>query len=593
MRKAALFLLLFLMASWPMLAQGPVKFYASSDAKQIVLGSYFELQFVLENADGTDFNPPQFKNFSVLSGPNQSNSITSVNGKWSRTIGFSYNLQPRSVGKFTIPSATVKVKGKVLKSNPIQLEVVKGKNSTASTQADLQAQIEEQVFIKAEPNKTEALIGEQILLDYKLYTTRDIENYHIITESDYPGFFVQDIRRSGTNRVVKEVIDGVQYSTKVLKRVSLFPQQAGRLDIESLELQVAVIVEDGRRRRRGFFYTPNVNRIVLRTEPTPLSIKKLPDGSPPTFTGAVGKYYMIVNTNRTSLSTDDAITLQMTITGNGDVKRILAPPLMLSDTFEVYEPRIIEESSFESSGQITGKKTIEYLILPKLPGQYELRPTFTYYDIDSLKYVDLQPKVFKVAVSKGSVGTADLNKRPKAVEQKEDIRFIKTSSSFQQEGEGLYGTPLFWSLFLFPFLALGGLVVFRQIQNSRNNIDGNILRQRRAQKQAQKRLKQAKTYLDQQNSKSFYDEISRASFGYVCDKLQIPFSELSKQNVRFRLESLEVGESLIARFLSIIQTCEMALFAGKDNAAAMNETYQNTLDVVAGMEEAIILKKEE
>ncbi|MEO1623863.1 MAG: BatD family protein [Bacteroidota bacterium] len=587
-------LLIFLfVAVWPLClsAQGPIKFYASSDAKQIVLGGYFQVQFTLENGEGSQFAPPSFKDFSVLSGPSQSSSITSVNGRWSRTVGFSYNLQPSRIGTFTIGAASIVVKGKTYRTKPLRIQVVKGKNSNATTQADLEAQLEEQVFVQAVPVKTEAVIGEQILLDYKLYTTRDIDTYNVSAESDYPGFFVQEIRRSSNGRVIKEVIDGVQYSTTVVRRVSLFPQQAGRLKIDPIAVQASIIVEDGSRRRRGFFYRPKVNRVVLRSEPININVKKLPPNAPPTFTGAVGKYYLSVNTNKAALSTDDAITLTMSVTGNGDIKRIQAPPLLLSDSFEVYEPRVIEENSFESREAITGKKTFEYIILPKEPGRYVLNPVFTYYDSDSLRYIDLQNRSFQIAVSRGRRSDSA---PPPVVDDKagqEDIRFIKTTASFQSSEDSFYGSPLFWSILLFPFVTFGGLLAFQRIQAKRELIDPSILRQRQAQKLAKKRLQQAKGFLDQQNKKAFYEEVSRALFGYVCDKLSIPLSELSKQNVRERLVSLSVDEQLIQRFLTIVQTCEMALFAGRDNAAAMGETYNETLDVIAAMEAGIALDK--
>ncbi|MEM9820257.1 MAG: BatD family protein, partial [Bacteroidota bacterium] len=256
-----LFLYCFPLLIW---GQGTVTFTASADAKQVVLGGYFEVSFTLSNANGGNFQAPSFKDFNVLGGPSQSISTTSINGQWSRTLTYSYTLQPKRVGNFAIGPATIEVKGKRLKSRSIKIGVVKGKNSNATTQEDLVGQLEDQIFIKVEPQTLDAYVGQQVLVDYKIYTTREVESYNLLEESDYPGFYAQDVRRYNA-RVIREVIDGVQYSTKVLKRVALFPQQAGILDIEPMKMQVAIVAEQ-QPRRRSFFSTPNLTRLQLKTE---------------------------------------------------------------------------------------------------------------------------------------------------------------------------------------------------------------------------------------------------------------------------------------------------------------------------------------
>lgn len=584
-RCLSLFFFLFLL--FPILnGQEGVSFSASADAKQVVIGGYFEVSFTLENANGANFKPPTFKNFTILSGPSQAISTTSINGQWSRTLSYSYSLQPKKIGTFTIGSASILVDKKTLKTKPIKMTVVKGKNSSATTQNDLVGQLEEQVYIKAEPHATDVYIGQQVIVDYKIYTTREVDSYNLLDESAYDGFYAQDIRRF-KSQVIREVIDGVQYSTKILKRVALFPQQAGVLTIDQMKIQAAIIA-DNQPRRRSFFSSPAVTRLQLKTEPLKINARPLPSNAPPSFSGAVGQYTMTSTASHASLTTDDALSIRMTIQGNSDIKQVQAPSFILSDSFEVYDPKMIDESSFtERGGQLISSKMFEYLVLPKYPGTYQLTPEFTYYEVDSTRYQTINANTFSITVRPGdpqktkTIAAAERGKQ-------EDIRYIKSTTSLQKMGSGFTGSPLFWAFLILPFLVLGSTYTYREIQARKNNIDGDLLKKQRAQKVAQSRLTTAKTFLDQQNSRSFYDEISRALLGYVCDKLNIPLSELTKQNVKGKLASLQVSEQPIDSFMTIIHTCETALYAGMDNAGTMKETYEKAMKVVADIEEEII-----
>jgi len=579
-------LLFFSALSVVMPAQKNVRFEATTDARQIVLSGYFTATFTIHNADGTNFQAPSFKYFKVLSGPNMQSSFTINNGRHEQSRGLSYQLQPKKVGKFTIGPATIKVNGKTLKTRPFQIEVIKGKNSNATTRKGLDVELGTDVFIKAEVNTSEARIGEQIILDYKLYTTRDIvESYNLLSESEYPGFFAQDVRRFN-GRVVKEVVDGKQFSTKVLKRVALFPQQAGKLKVDPM-VMLLYINSEGSNKKRSVFFLPKMTSVRVTTEELQINVKSLPSDMPPTFTGAVGKFSIRANINRTKLTTDDAILLRMEINGNGDVKQVQAPPLLISDKLEVYDPKILEENSFENNGAYKVKKTFEYTILPKEAGTYDLSIAFTYFDTDSLKYITINTDTLQINVGKGVLGT---RRTPQFVESSavnEDIRFIKLETDLRKKGGEFLGSCMFWSLFILPILFLAGVVVQRQILLKRDALDISVLKRRRAKKAAQKRLSLSRKLLDNKDSKAFYDEVSKASLGYVCDKLNISLSDLTKDNVIEKLRLLKVTENSISLFMKTIQTCEMALFAGKDNTDAMNETYHSAIDVIAKIEEEI------
>ncbi len=575
MRRALTISMLLLL---PLVSIAQASFEAYTDAREVVLNSYFEVTFKLKNADGKDFSPPSFDNFAILSGPSQSMSRTIINGKVSREMGFSYTLQPKRTGRFTIGRASIKVNGSTLRTDPVTIRVVEGKSNAPSDPAG-------QVFLRAELNTSEAVIGQQVLLDYKLYTAVNIDSYSILEESDYQGFFAQDLRRFDSPPI-REVVNGVQYLTKVLKRVALFPQQAGVLKVAPLQLELAVLLEESGS-RNGFLLNRPVKRVIVQADEVSLNVNALRENPPAVFTGAVGDFDANFSLNRVEASTDDVLSLRLVISGNGDIKRVQPPLLMLADSFEMYDPKILEETTFENTnGELTGRKEIEYFILPKRPGTYQLQPSFAYYSPDSGKYVVLSPQTFEVKVSQGSQRPSDADIAD-GTDPEQDIRYIKLNTNLQKKNKNFFGSTAFWILTVMPFLFLGGVILVKRIQNQRGDVDATQLKIKRARQEALRHLQVAEEHLKANESRAFYDEVSKALLGYVCDKLQIPRSVLTKENVREKLHALKIDNQLIDNFMRIIQTCEVALFSGQENPTAMNETYQKAVENISKIEEKL------
>ncbi len=584
--KKILYTLLLLPLTIFLYGQGEVKFFAESDARQVIIGNYFEVSFILTNAEGGNFTPPSFRNFDILSGPSQSVSSSSINGRWSRELRYSYTLQPKKVGKYKVGASSIEVKGKEMFSDPINVEVLKGK-SGATSQSDIQKKLEEQVFIKAVPSTEMAYVGQQVVLDYKLYTTRNIDTYNLLAESEYDGFFVQDVRnhRWGT---VREVVDGVQYSAKILKRVVLFPQQGGLMTIEPMEIQLAVINEDGQpKRRRSLFDRPSTTRVVVKTEPVKLNVRSLPTNAPETFTGAVGKFQMALKNSSNNLSTDDVISIQMTLTGDGDIKQVQAPIFKVDDNFEAYDPRTTVKAPEERNGKVRFQKVIEYLFLPKKAGNHTISPEFTYFDTDSLKYITLAEKPIGFRIRKGTKKRSEIKLPEESTAALSELKDVKIVGSLSNKKGGFVGSPIYWSLLGLPIFFLGGVVLYRQKQIKEGDVDLLLLKKQRAATVAQQNLESAKQFLDNNDSRSFYNEVSRASLGYIGDKLNIPLSELSKANIEGQLKKLKISAPRIESFIKILKTCEMALYGGMNNTAAMNETYTSAATVISGIEEEI------
>ncbi len=561
--------------------KGPVTFTAAADARQVVIGSYFDISFTLKNDDGEHFKPPSFSGFTLLSGPNRSISTSSINGRWSRELVYSFTLQPKKIGRYEIPGATIKVRGKTMTTNKVNIEVVKGK-SGATSQDDLQTKISEQVFIRAVPNTDEAYIGQQILLDYKIYTTLDIETYNLISESEYPGFYAEDIRRVSSG-VVREVINGIEFSTKILKRVALFPQQAGALTIDPLNMRLAIVSDDNRKRRRSFFQTRSLTPVNVQSDPVTINIKRLPPGAPQTFTGAVGKYFMGIIASRNNITTDEAIALTMTISGDGDVKQVQPPPINIPKV-EVYDPRVINEKSEEINSQIASEKVIEYLLLPIEPGRYNIAPEFTYFDTDSLKYITLKSSDNFFDVKKGI--DRKYTPEPETTNDLANarIRDIQTATILRKKKKPFIASPIYWSLMALPLFLFGGVLLYRQKQIRQDRIDPSIRRRQQAAKIAQKHLATSKQFLEQNDPRSFYDEISRASLGYIGDKLSLPTADLRKHNIAEKLRQLGVSEHRIDPFIELLVVCEGALYGGMANIASMKQTYQTAAGIIEGIE---------
>ena len=565
----------------PVVSFAQVSFDAYTDAKEVLVNSYFEVTFTIKNANGVDFVPPSFKQFNILSGPNTSTSMQIVNGQVSREMGYSYTLQPKKEGRFVIGSASIKADGKILKTKKLTIQVMKG-NAAASNGNDPGGK----AYVLIEPSKTQVYPGEQLSLDFKLYTTVSLDGYDIIEEPDYKGFYVQELRRFNS-RTQQEVINGKQVTTKVLRRLALFPQQTGELTIPAARIQLALIEDNS---RSGFFFRRNIKPIFVDTEPVTVSVKELPDGAPVNFSGAVGQYKFEASVNRRQATTDDAVSITMMISGDGDLKRVQPPSLMLADSFEIYPPKVIEENINENQGQLIGRKVIEYLILPKFPGEYTIEPAISYFNTESEMFENISAGPYRLFVKQGTDRHISRTKPAKNEIAINDIRFIKRETQLKKKGQYLIASPFYIVAAFLPFLVFVGLFIFRKSRRYSTGMDSAAMKTKQANRVALQRLSVAKGFLQKNASRDFYDEISKACLGYVCNKLGIPLSELSKENVRGKLVSLNVSLPLVEGFMQILKASEMAIYAGMDNASDMADTYQKAVDLIGEIEEEIIAK---
>jgi len=572
-----LVLSLFMLSSLNGFAQ---QFVVTTSVKEVAVNQPFEVVYTLTNAKGSNFNPPNFGTAKIVSGPSQSSSTTIINGRQSSELSLTYMIMATQEGALNIGAASVRAGNKNLRSNTLQIAVKKEKKIDLTGKGELP-----DVFVRLEIDAERAFTGQQILLDYRLYTSVDLQNINIVSESEYEGFFFEPLRRFNKNQT-RQKFNGKDYITQLIRRVALFPQQAGTYEIEASQVSAQIVTG---KRRSGFFSFNETTPVYLTTEPTTIKVESLPTGAPPTFTGAVGDDFEVsVNIPRSSLTTDDAIALRMTIRGNGDIKRVQPPTLDLGDNFEVYEPKVLQEENYENRGELYGRKIVEYLVLPKKAGRFQLQADFGYYHPDSTKYQTAFAKTPSITVKQGtSTGKKNINISPSETVADNALRPNKTTASFSEKGSPFFGSIFFWILTTLPFLGFIGALFFKKKEAEKSNISVGEMKMREAVRVAREKLSTGNKYMEAGDSRAFYDEVQRAFLGYVGDKLQIPPAEMSKANVQQKLQDLKVSDSNIESFIKILKTCEMALFAGMDNSAAMSETYQNAERVIVNIEDEL------
>ena len=378
-----------------------ITFTATADQTKVGTGQQFTVTFTVSGPDAMsaqNFHAPNFGQLLVLSGPNTSQSYQIINGSMSGSVAYSYVLYARQTGKYIIQPATVDYKGKQVKTQPIQIEVVQGKpqqKQQATAEANI-ANIGDNLFIRAIADKKRARVGEQITITYKLYTRVSVSGYDLTKAPTYEGFWSEDIEQSQQPTVVNETYEGKQYRVAIIKRTALFATQSGTLKIAPLEVQCAVQVQTRRRSNDPFdifndpfFQQTQTQQLTFKSNPLAFSIEPLPSHAPKDFAGAVGEFTFTASTDKNEVHAGDPITLRLTISGTGNISLLTMPKPVLPTDLEVYEPKITNDID-RTGGIIQGKKTAEYLLVPRNPGKRTIDPIpFAYYDLGKAAMSDL------------------------------------------------------------------------------------------------------------------------------------------------------------------------------------------------------------
>lgn len=562
----SILIFLFLFISLNGIAQ--VKFYAEVDAEEVLENSTLEVNFVIENAQGNNFTPPNFTGFQVINGPRTSNQTSIINNRRSSKQSFGYTLRPLKKGKLTIGKASVLVNNKKQYSAPIKISVVKTDNSKPDFYVDM------------ELSDSTAYPGQQVIVKYVLHyaLTKKISSIDIRTEDEFEGFFATRLN-DRQEQAVQSTIAGRKWVSQTVRKIALFPQTLGDYDFRAADFVIRIPDPS---RGSVFFngfreeYTTS-NKVRLKVSPL-----KVND---PYFCGAVGKYECAAYLSKTTINTDQSFALTLKITGDGDPKLIRPPALRLSDSLEVYDPNILKEEQMVIDGRQQHRTTYEYLITADHPGNYTIVPSLTYFDVDSNAIVENKTIPYKLRVVKGS-GLAQSESATLAQRSDKMAQPIK-NVSLAKSNKSFFNSSIFWILSLLFLLGFPSLAFLKYRDIQKGKIDPNQTKYDQARRVAEEKLKTAHQFMQLDNQKAFYDEVSKSIFGYVSDKLQMKPSELSTSNISDKLNELGVSPDPIAQITDILKSCELSLFAGSNESDKMPKMYELTLETISQIEKEI------
>ena len=547
------------------------------------------------------FSPPSFENFLILSGPNQSTSIQIINGAQSAQLSYTFVVQPKSLGNFTIGSASIMQDGNTYKSEPIKISVVKGQNKPKQQQNNdsqiSDSEISKNLYIRANVDKTRAFKGEQITIVYKLYTRLSIASQMGVNKlPQYQNFWAEELETSNNINFSTEVINGKQFRVGVLKRVALFPTQTGTLEVTPLELTVPIQIQKQRNGKSiwdDFFGDPfgrsEIYEYDAKSNVVKIQVDPLPTGQPDSFKGAVGDFNFDAKLNTTTVKSNEPITLKIDISGTGNIKLLELPEVKLPNGFEKYEPKVNEQ--INRSGTISGSKSAEYLLVPRVVGIREIPPVeFSYFNPDTKKYVTLKSESFSIDIKPGDKqAPIEIAGKEDIKELGTDIRFIKTSfDDIEKREDYFFNSTGFVIASILPFMFAVGIIGWKR---KHDKLHGNVvlLRYQKAQKIAKNRLKSAMKLMENKNHTAFYTELSTALFGYLEDKLHIPKSEFTIERASADLRKLKVSDELISNLKTGAEKCEFVRFApGAENSAAMQDMYDEIAEVIINIEKNIL-----
>lgn len=580
--KKHIFLLLVLATS---LASAQVQFNAKVSKQKLGVNERLRIDFEM-NQDGDNFNPPDFANFTVVGGPNQSVSNSWINGKRTFKKTYSYFLAPKMRGNFTIQQATIVIDGTVYKTTPVKIEVTAAVEIPKDPN-DPQYLASENIHLVAEVSKTNPYLNEAITVVYKLYVSPKIavDNWNEIDTPRYNDFWSQNIDTQG-QKVQNGKYNGEDYRFLVLRKTVLYPQKTGKLNLEPLTLDIALRVPTNRRDIFGSVLMQRTNRTVSAGNKT-INVKPLPEaGKPLDFTGAVGDFNLNVSASKTELDATESLQVKVEVGGNGNLKLFKLPKISLPSSLEVYEPEHNENVRTNLSG-MQGSISDSYTVVPQYKGKYPIPSiSFSYFDLKTESYKRLSSDEIVINVLSGPTNNATTENnvpsghvgKQAVVLNNDQFAFIKTQTDFHPiDNSYFFKTKWFWGLLLMPFLAIPLAIFVRRKKAVRDaDVFGNKIR--KADKLARKYLSNAKKSLGKKEE--FYIALEKALHNYLKAKLHIETSDFSKDKIENLLKEKQVDVEVINDFIGIIENCDLARYTPIDSVT-MQEDYEKAAKTIS------------
>ncbi|MBR9978990.1 MAG: protein BatD [Bacteroidetes bacterium] len=604
--RSSLALSILLFYVLPLSAQD-VQFSCGVDRTEVPLGQRFQVTYTLSGGSlkqYKDFRAPDLnRHFMTLAGPSTSQQMQIINGRVSTKISWTYVLQPRNTGTYTVPAARITYDGTMMTSNTVSIKVTSAVPGSGSQQQKNEEEpdvdLGDNLYVQAIPNRTDVFVGEPITVTYKLFSRVAFQLENPIKLPRMKGFWSEDVEAPTQLRPRIEVHKGRQYETYMLRKVIYFPTQSGELSIDPLEIGAVVRVR--KRRRSGddafdrFFSDPFMDsfdnvRKTLATRKIDVNVRPLPEeGKPQGFSGVVGFYEMRASLDRNELKANETATLSITLTGKGNIRLLDEPTVIFPSGMDSYSPTINEDARPEG-GTLVGSKSFEYLLVPRFAGKVTIPPvTFSYFDPAKASYVKLESEAFSLDISEGDERrTADAMTRTSIDYLAMDVRGIRDEEPQLQRGvtHGVHPVTMLLS-YLIPAIALAlALLWKRRYDQLRGDVAG--MRRRRATRVAEKRLSASRKFLDAGKIDAYYQEIAHALWGYVQDKLGMPTSIMTIDSVIEHLQAANLDTELIERMRQGLDAVEYARFSPtRSSTEEMRSLYARTEEVIILTEQAM------
>lgn len=625
MKKIVLIIFAILFSVFGLYAQEIV--FKCEAPKVVGLHERFRVSFTVNSSKPSDFKAPTFQNVNILGGPStsRSSSISIINGKRTdnSSTSFVFWLQSITTGKITIPSARVKVDGKLYTTKPMTISVednpsmsqraANNPNATTQSQQPTVKVIDDKaVFVRAIPSKSKVVKGEEVVISYKIYTLVPVSEYQVDKFPSSQGFWVEELDNQLTPTLEKEVIDGKVYQVATLRKVLVYPQKSGTLHINPMGLEIVAHLQTGTTRRQrvstgdpffdAFFNDPffshsspvfeRVNK-KLKTNALSIEVEELPQ-SDESFLGAVGQFEISSSIDTSFCRTNEAITLSYTVSGKGNLTLIENLKLALPDEFEVYDPNITDNISKTAAGQ-SGSRTFQYIIIPRVEGNYSIPElNFTYFDPQTREYKTLTTEGYDLKIEKGK----NDSKFVEQMSEREKYRNMSITDVFasKDKRDGIlipvFSFPILYVLILVLIIALVIMIRLTAKQlKEREDVVGVKLK--KANKVAMKRLKKAALYLKENRRDEFEAEIGQAIWSYLSDKFKIATSDLSLENIQKVMSDNCLEEDVLQNTIKTLNDCEYIRFSQSKESDKHRELYEQTMKTITDIETSMVkLKKQ-
>ncbi|MBQ8715391.1 MAG: BatD family protein [Prevotella sp.] len=577
---------------------------------QVAVGEQFRLSYTVNTDDVSGFRAGNIPDaFEVLMGPSTStqSSFQMVNGHTSSStsVTYTYILSATKNGSFTIPAAHATVNGKALHSNELRIKVSgtaqQGSNGgTQRPQGGGQARAAgshisgSDLFIKVSANKSHVHEQEPILLTYKVYTLVDLTSLSG-KMPDLKSFYTREVPLPQEKSFKLETLNGRPYRTVTWQQYVMFPQTTGKLEIPSITYEGMVVLQNRNVDPFEAFFNGGSGYMEVKKEikapGLTITVDPLP-ARPTNFSGGVGTFTLTANIDKKEVKANDPITFRVTVSGTGNLKLIKQPVVNLPKDFDQYDAKITDNTKLTTNG-IEGSMVYDILVVPRHQGKYEVPPVeFTYYDTQSNAYKTLRSQPFTLDVAKGDGSSSVSAYTSEEVKQlNKDIRYIKTEDiRLREVDDYFFGSAFYWislAVLLAVFISLFVIFRHRAIENA--NI--GKMRGKRANKVAVRRLREANKLLKAGKQNEFYDEVLRALWGYVGDKLDMPVTQLSRDNISQQLTERGVDTDTVNQFIGALDECEYARYAPGDASGNMNKVYDAAIQAIMKIEDFLKGKK--